>query len=544
MTRPRPSAETLAGREAARQAGPGEPSGGESESGPGSGSRSPTPPVGALPADAPNPEGIHRVVLNALFLLLAYALPRALTFGSVVVAARVLGASDFGAYSTAAAFAVILSILATLGMMPLLIRDLARAPERAPELIRAAHVVKTGSNLVMLAVLFVLVRWVLAYPEPVQWAALLLGLSYAVAAYGDNLGAWFQARERMHVWTQASATYGLVTGVAGLVLILATSSFVWFAAAPLVGQAAAVGWLLARLPPEVRAGQGISWPQVRLLVRHLAPFAAAYIALTVYYKVDVLLLAQWRPAADVGVYNAAYKFVDIFQALVLVAAVAVYPRLSRAAPRGEEPRRWAGTRVTELALMMALPVAGGLWILRDPVIGLLYGDAYGASVPVLAILAVVLPALALNILAGYVLGAAGRMYHVAVPYAGAVVVNVGLNALLIPRLGPEGAALSMLGSEILLGGVLLAVLHRQAAALPERRVLAVVLGAALLVPLVSLIPDPTGGVLPAALFTMAVVLLYWRAGVVPPEERWALQEALRRLVSGNGGGRRRAEDGA
>lgn len=501
----------------------------------------PSSPPESDPADTPTPEGVQRVVLNAIFLLLAYALPRALTFGSVVVAARVLGASDFGSYSTAAAFAVILSILATLGMMPLLIRDLARQPGLAPELMRAAHVVKTGSNVVMLLVLVVLVRWVLAYPEPVQGAALLLGLSYAVGAYGENLGAYFQAIERMHVWTQASAAYGLVTGVVGLALILATSSLVWFAAAPLVGQVAAVAWLLRRAPAEVRVGRGGSRDRVRLLLRHLAPFAAAYVALTIYYKLDVLLLARWRPPADVGVYNAAYKFVDIFQALVLVAVVAVYPRLSRAAPRGEEPRRWAGTRVTELALLVALPVAGGLWLLRDPVIGLLYGDAYGASVPVLGVLAVVLPALALNILAGYVLGAAGKMLHVAVPYAGAVVVNALLNALLIPRLGPQGAALSMLCSEILLGGVLLAVLHHQAAAFPERRVLAVVLAAALLVPLAALLPDPSGGVLAAAGFAVAVLLLYARSGVVPPEERWALQEALRRFVPGNGGGRRGGE---
>ena len=30
------------------------------------------------------------------------------------------------------------------------------------------------------------------------------------------------------------------------------------------------------------------------------PFGAAFVALTIYYKVDVLLLAEWRSPVDVG----------------------------------------------------------------------------------------------------------------------------------------------------------------------------------------------------------------------------------------------------
>src|SRR5690606_41390840 len=120
----------------------------------------PAPP----PPAVPGPAGVRRVLHNALSLLLAYVLPRLFMLGSVVVAARVLGAAQFGAYSTAAAFAVVLSIVATLGMTPLLVREIARMPERAPELLAAAHAVKTASNVLMLALLLVLSRHVLGYP--------------------------------------------------------------------------------------------------------------------------------------------------------------------------------------------------------------------------------------------------------------------------------------------------------------------------------------------------------------------------------------------
>jgi O-antigen/teichoic acid export membrane protein len=66
-------------------------------------------------AEAPG-EAVQRVALNAAALLGAYVLPRSLTFAAALVAARVLRPAAFGVYGTAAALAMTLSILCTLGM--------------------------------------------------------------------------------------------------------------------------------------------------------------------------------------------------------------------------------------------------------------------------------------------------------------------------------------------------------------------------------------------------------------------------------------------
>ena len=497
--------------------------------------------------------GVRRVLHNAASLLLAYVLPRLFTLGSIVVAARILGAADFGAYSTAAAFAVVLSIVATLGMIPLLVREIAQAPDRAPALIAAAHAVKTASNLLMLALLFVLARYVMHYPTPVVVAASLLGVSYAVGAYVDNLAAWFQAVERMHVWTQASAALGLVTGGLGLLLVLWTRSLAWFCAAPIAGQLTGLAWLLVRLPAEVRRGARVEAGEALRLVRALAPFAAAFVAIAIYYKVDVLLLARWRDAEDVGLYAAAYKFVDAVQALALVVAGAVYPRLSRAAAVHAATRRAdegggahegargpaspamprSAARLMEWMLLATVPAAGLVFLLRAPLTLALYGAAYADAATVLGWLAAVLPALTLNILAGYVLGAAGRMGQVAGAYVVATAVNVAANAVLIPRYGASGPAMAMLGSELLLAVMLLAALRARAAA-PATRWLLVAGTAALLCVAAAAPADEWPG-LAAAGYLVAICVLYVAMRVLTREEAALLAEAL--------GVRRRAHAG-
>ena len=486
----------------------------------------------------PGPAGVRRVLRNALSLLLAYVLPRVFIMGSVVVAARVLGAAQFGAYSTAAAFAVVLSIIATLGMTPLLVREIARAPERAPGLLAAAHTVKTASNGLMLALLVVLARYVLDYPAPVVVASLLLGLSYAVWAYTENLAAWFQAVERMHVWTQASAISGIVAGGLGLALVVGTRSLTWFCVAPILGQVAALAWLAARLPAEVWRGARIAAAEALRLARALAPFAAAFVAITVYYKVDVLLLARWRNDAEVGIYVAAYKAVDIAQALALVVAGAVYPRLSRAvaavgvggsaadagAAGGATRLPPAAARLAEWMLLAVVPTAGLVFLLREPLIAVVYGAEYAASAPVLGWLAATLPALALNVLVGYILGAAGAMRQVAGVYVLGIMANVAANAALIPRHGAAGAAMAMLCSEAFLA-VLLVFALRARGAVPAARWLAAAAGAALACAAAALLV----GHLPAAavvVYAVAVGVLYRGTGVLAREDIHLLAQAL------------------
>lgn len=481
-------------------------------------------------ARAPTPDAaaLRRVLASSVALFFAYLLPRLATFGAVVVAARVVGVARFGAYGTAAALAVMLSIVATLGMMQMLVRDLAQTPADAPELLGAANMAKIATGVLMLGALGAL-AWLLAYPSDVVAAAMLLGVGYAIGAFAENLGAYFQAEERMGVWMQAQAVFGLVSGVLGVALVLATRSIVWFCAAPAIGQAAALAWLLARAPRRVRAAWRAPWARVRRLLRALLPFAAAFIVLTAYYKVDILLVEAWRGEAQAGLYAAAYKFVDVAQALALVLATAVYPRLSRAArpgpPRGQRgPASPGAARLVELVMLAGVPAAAVLWLFREPAIGLLFGPAYHASVSVLGLLAPALPALAINMVAMFVLAAARRMPAVAAAYAGALVANVLLNAVLIPAHGAPGAAAAMLGSEWLLGAVMVLVLHRALDAAPGARPTAAALGVALLAALLGLSGFP---VLPVVLaYVAAVVGLYSLARVLSARELALVKEAV------------------
>ncbi len=452
-------------------------------------------------------DGVRQIAKNASYLLLAYVVPRLFTVVSVVVAARWLGTEDFGAYGAAAALAVIASVIASLGMLPLLVREIAQAPDRARAVLSGAHRIKAVSGLAMLASTWVAADMLFADRPDARAAALVLALGWVAHAFAENVAAYYQAIERMGRWTQASALFGIVSAVVGVTLLLSTGSVAWYCAGFVAGWCVALVWLIAGLPGEAR-GSARRASAVPGLLREVGPFAGAFVFLTVYCKIDVLLLEAWSTPHEVGLYTAAYKSIDIFQALVIVAAGAVYPRLSRAATRPGGGSRASRTS-TEILLLGALPVGLGLHLAAGPVVLLLFGSGYAGATVVLTRLALLMPMLSLTILGGYVLGAAGRMKPVAGLYAAGVTVNVALNAMLVPANGAAGAALARLGSESLLLIGFLLVLRAELGAVPRPRVALVAAAALASTALLRLVPDSTGGVLRAAGAVLAVGLIYW-----------------------------------
>jgi O-antigen/teichoic acid export membrane protein len=326
----------------------------------------------------------------------------------------------------------------------------------------------------------------------------------------------------MQVWMQAQALYGLVTGIVGIVLAVGTRDLVWFCLAPVIGQAAAVAWLLRSAPAGLRTAWTAPLADVRRLLSGLAPFAAAFLLLTAYYKVDILLLERWRGAGEAGVYAAAYRFVDIAQALSVVIASALYPRLSRL---GSRPGR-AAARSIELVLLAAVPAAATLWLLRVPVVSMLFGDTYSGSAAALSLLAPALPFLALNSLATFVLAAAGRVRLVALAYVAALVLNVALNAAWAPLLGAPGAGRAMLVSEVLLAiGLVLVISRPGGETIRAKPLFAATAVAGIAFALGTAIAAPITATLA---FLSLAALLYAFMRVVPADERRVLRQALRR----------------
>ena len=131
--------------------------------------------------------------------------------------------------------------------------------------------------------------------------------------------------------------------------------------------------------------------------------------------------------------------------------VAFFPIISRAIGKNEkkEVRAVAGT-VQRWSLLITIPVAIVMMLFAADILDVFYGDVYRAGAMVMAML--VLAFLIKSVLSTLLLTlAAMRLVMLELKIAAVVaVINIGLNILLIPIYGMEGAAMATLAGFIAL----------------------------------------------------------------------------------------------
>jgi len=175
---------------------------------------------------------------------------------------------------------------------------------------------------------------------------------------------------------------------------------------------------------------------------YTGPRALATVAQTLLKRSDIVLVAALRSPSEAAVYAAASRFVTLGQVAVQALQQVLAPQLSAMFARGERQHAQEVFQVTTTwSIMLAWPVYIACAVLA-PLVLLLFGDGYTDGVPVVVLLsAAMLVAVASGSVDTVVL-MSGRSWLSLANTVAALVVNVGLNLLLIPPYGIVGAAVA------------------------------------------------------------------------------------------------------
>ena len=161
-------------------------------------------------------------------------------------------------------------------------------------------------------------------------------------------------------------------------------------------------------------------------------------------RLDVFLLARWTDSEQTGYYVAAVSVATVATVFPGVVGTLVFPRLA-ASPDPRE--RWRITRRAFLlsGAVMAV-VAAGVAAFAPWIVRLLFGEAFGPAVAPLRWSMLAVWMLSSNSILMKHFSADGTSWVVVYSPALATLVNLALNALLIPGLGTVGAALASVGA--------------------------------------------------------------------------------------------------
>lgn len=396
----------------------------------------------------------RRIARNATVRVVGEIVAKVASLAFFVTMARELGTSGFGEFMFALALTGALCFVAGFGTDDLVAREVARSHGRAGRMLSDAAGVKVVGGLLALLVAVAVVN-VGDYSSQARAAVYVVGIGSALEVLSKSWFSVFQAFERLDLISAAVVLQRGLTAAAGITVLLAGGGVVAAAACYAGGAVVVVlaaEWWVRRLGVRRAPLDRSGWLP---LVRRGIPIGMIGLLLTLLLRVDVTMLSFLSDAATVGEYSAAYRLVEATQFLGWAFAGAMLPWLARGSV---ELGRGYGIALKALNGLLA-PIGLAFVLFAAPLIDLLYGPEFAAAVVPLRLLGPLALLFGINAFASTLLIARDRPGAYTRVVAPMVIVNIGLNAALIPSRGADGAAFAATFTSALLAGLALWQAH-------------------------------------------------------------------------------------
>lgn len=402
----------------------------------------------------------HRYLLrNITALVSAQVVVKVINFAVSIAVVRYLGAQELGRYAYILAFAYPFGVLADFGIATFTTREICRDPTRKEQMMaQLTSVLLVLSGISLCAMLGVAI---LARHDPVTLAGLALaGLSMLLSAATTPSLVALTAREDLHT---LSLHRVVASGVGAAVTF---GVLLWGGATlELLGTAAAVNavmLLLARaLAGEYWVMSAIRLTDIQSMIRQVIPFGLLMLGFSLYYRMDMIMLHWLRDSEEVGIYSAAYRFLDAIILLTASLSASLFPRLSNMAARDRLGIRSMLEDTWKPMLALGLPLTLGTLFVATPLSLTLFGPEFRLTGSVLQVLIWGSIPLLLITIPNHALLAAEFVLPLAAVYGASVVINFIANMLLIPSMGPMGAAVATLLCEWLNLTLVFRLIHRR-----------------------------------------------------------------------------------
>lgn len=372
----------------------------------------------------------------------------------LVVAGRTLGDAEYGKFSYALALATIFETLMDFGLNQVTVREVARDRERAGALLANTFGLKLLWSGLAMAIL-VLVATALRHEADVRLACYLLGGSSVLRSYLLTVRGIFQGLERFGWESLVVLTDRALLLVLGSAVLLTGHGLEALAVIFVVSRGIAL--LLAALFVRAHTGGiGIAFDRQiwRELQRTAIPFGFFMVVLNLYSYIDTVMLGVMRTNVETGWYSAAYRIYEgLTYAPALLAAV-LTPRLSTLFVTDRRQHARIARLSVGLVVLLAMVVGVIAFFVAAPLIRLLFGADYVPAAGALQILAAgAVFVFAIWVLHAIAISANREMLLLKTGLVG-LAVNVGVNLVLIPRQGIDGAALATIIGEAVCAGIL------------------------------------------------------------------------------------------
>jgi len=345
---------------------------------------------------------------------------------------RQLGQEGFGYYTTVYAFLTVFAILIDLGLQLTATKLISDPKNDEGVILSNALTIRLLASVVFLS-LAALVVWAFPYNNLIKLGVVVAASGFIFTSLTATLTGLFQKHLAMPKAVLADVLSKIIYlsclllvinlgyGLIGIIIATVIDSFFSFA----------ILFYFARR--YTKLGLSFNWLVWQKILLATWPIALTIALNLIYFKGDLVIMSLLRSQAEVGLYGAPYKILEVLINVIYLFLGLILPLLASAVASNNFGRlKKIIQAVFDFLIILSVPLIIGGWFLGRPMMIFMAGPDFAISGDLIKILLLATVIIFLAALFGYVIIALDKQKQMIKFYAINAIISIIAYLIFIP----------------------------------------------------------------------------------------------------------------
>ena len=293
--------------------------------------------------------------------------------------ARYLGPEQFGLFSYVLAYTAIFAGIAKLGLDGILVRELVNHPEKRDTYLGTAFWLKILGAFIVMGLMAAIVPFTSNDATTNLFifiiAAGLVFQSFEVVAF------YFQSQVLAKIVSICKVIQLALSSIIKIYLVLTEAELIWFVLVTAFDALSlAVSYFVAyKINQHSSFYKHFDLSVAKQLLKDSWPIIFAIVAVSLYMKVDVVMINWMLGSHDAGIYSAATKLVETWIFIAVVITTSLAPSITKAKQNSKELFELRVEALIRVLVYIALLISIFISVYSESLVTFLFGDVFFAA---------------------------------------------------------------------------------------------------------------------------------------------------------------------
>jgi len=362
--------------------------------------------------------------------------------------ARYLEPDAFGLYSYALSFVGLFAIFSSLGMDSVLVKELVNHETKDKEIINTGLFLRFTASLIVISVIFITSN--IFINDRLSLQLILIASSSVLLQSFNIIDLHLQSRVLGRYTAYVNSIALFSSSLVKIFLIINQASLVAFVYVVIFEAAVlAGGYIYIYMKTSSSHKIALKFVNIDLgfsILKKSWPVLISTVFVTIYMKIDQVMIMQFLGSSAVGQYAVALKLSESWYFIPGVVATSLFPAIISAKNESSVTYNNRLSRLYSLMIYLSVFIAILVTLWGGSMIEFLYGDQYkNAEAPLIIHIWAGVFVFVGNVTTRWMISENLQIY--AATYSGiGAVLNIVLNYVFLPKIGVTGAAIATLVS--------------------------------------------------------------------------------------------------